>query len=172
MAQRVTLRKRQPYNTTSNRRRVVKTPGGKLVVHHLKKKAVSIIDYLGGVEVLRYGYRCRVGGIMVGWMDWLGLLDTFLYESRGIEIGSGIDEGVTETRFWKLEQKGNDGPEMEWLHLYRTVLTISLPPSVVTVDSTYPVSQLSDPENVSLLALNQDVLYSMEQTRLHASLGC
>ncbi|OCF41284.1 hypothetical protein I317_04942 [Kwoniella heveanensis CBS 569] len=42
MAQRVTLRKRQPYNTTSNRRRVVKTPGGKLVVHHLKKLAVSI----------------------------------------------------------------------------------------------------------------------------------
>jgi hypothetical protein len=43
MAQRVTLRKRQPYNTSSNRRRVVKTPGGKLVVHHLKKKAVSIL---------------------------------------------------------------------------------------------------------------------------------
>ena len=39
MAQRVTLRKRQPYNTTSNRRRVVKTPGGKLVYHHLKKLA-------------------------------------------------------------------------------------------------------------------------------------
>jgi large subunit ribosomal protein L34e len=37
MAQRVTLRKRQPYNTISNRRRVVKTPGGKLVYHHLKK---------------------------------------------------------------------------------------------------------------------------------------
>lgn len=43
MAQRVTLRKRQPYNTTSNRRRVVKTPGGKLVVHHLKKIAVSLL---------------------------------------------------------------------------------------------------------------------------------
>jgi hypothetical protein len=42
MAQRVTLRKRQPYNTTSNRRRVVKTPGGKLVVHHIKKLAVSL----------------------------------------------------------------------------------------------------------------------------------
>lgn len=41
MAQRVTLRKRTPYNTTSARRRVVKTPGGKLVVHHLKKLAVS-----------------------------------------------------------------------------------------------------------------------------------
>ncbi|KAJ7291436.1 ribosomal protein L34Ae [Mycena rebaudengoi] len=34
MAQRVTLRKRQPYNTTSNRRRV-------LVYHHLKKIATS-----------------------------------------------------------------------------------------------------------------------------------
>lgn len=42
MAQRVTLRKRQPYNTKSNRRRVVKTPGGKLVVHHLKKLAVRL----------------------------------------------------------------------------------------------------------------------------------
>jgi hypothetical protein len=41
MAQRVTLRKRQPYNTTSNRRRVVKTPGGKLVYHHIKKLATS-----------------------------------------------------------------------------------------------------------------------------------
>ncbi|KAL7284671.1 hypothetical protein ACG7TL_001968 [Trametes sanguinea] len=39
MAQRVTLRKRNPYNTTSNRRRVVKTPGGKLVYHHIKKLA-------------------------------------------------------------------------------------------------------------------------------------
>ncbi|PPQ68798.1 hypothetical protein CVT26_001713 [Gymnopilus dilepis] len=41
MAQRVTLRKRQPYNTTSNRRRVVKTPGGKLVVHYLNKPAAK-----------------------------------------------------------------------------------------------------------------------------------
>jgi len=41
MAQRVTLRKRQPYNTKSNRRRVVKTPGGKLVYHHLKKRGTA-----------------------------------------------------------------------------------------------------------------------------------
>ncbi|GHJ88762.1 hypothetical protein NliqN6_5164 [Naganishia liquefaciens] len=41
MAQRVTLRKRTPYNTTSNRRRVVKTPGGKLILHHLKKLATA-----------------------------------------------------------------------------------------------------------------------------------
>jgi large subunit ribosomal protein L34e len=37
MAQRVTLRKRQPYNTTSSRRRIVKTPGGVLRYHHIKK---------------------------------------------------------------------------------------------------------------------------------------
>ena len=41
MAQRVTLRKRNPYNTTSNRRRVVKTPGGKLVYHHIKKPGTA-----------------------------------------------------------------------------------------------------------------------------------
>lgn len=41
MAQRVTLRKRQPYNTTSNRRRIVKTPGGVLVYHHIKKLATA-----------------------------------------------------------------------------------------------------------------------------------
>ncbi|KAG9078409.1 60S ribosomal protein L34 [Ceratobasidium sp. UAMH 11750] len=41
MAQRVTIRKRTPYNTKSNRRRVVKTPGGKLVYHHIKKLATS-----------------------------------------------------------------------------------------------------------------------------------
>ena len=41
MAQRVTIRKRTPYNTTSNRRRVVKTPGGRLVYHHLKKPGTA-----------------------------------------------------------------------------------------------------------------------------------
>lgn len=41
MAQRVTLRKRNPYNTTSNKRRVVKTPGGRLVYHHIKKNATA-----------------------------------------------------------------------------------------------------------------------------------
>ena len=58
MAQRVTLRKRQPYNTTSNRRRVLKTPGGKLVYHHLKKlasapKCGDCGIALAGVPVLR-----------------------------------------------------------------------------------------------------------------------
>ncbi|TEB32863.1 putative ribosomal protein L34.e [Coprinellus micaceus] len=41
MAQRVTIRKRTPYNTTSNKRRVIKTPGGKLVYHHLKKAGTA-----------------------------------------------------------------------------------------------------------------------------------
>ena len=37
MAQRLTLRKRNPYNTRSNRRRVVKTPNGEHRYLHLKK---------------------------------------------------------------------------------------------------------------------------------------
>lgn len=39
MVQRVTYRRRLAYNTTSNRTRVIKTPGGKLVNLHLKKPA-------------------------------------------------------------------------------------------------------------------------------------
>merc|ERR1711973_18713 len=39
MAQRLTLRRRLSYNTRSNRRRVSKTPGGKLVYLYEKKPA-------------------------------------------------------------------------------------------------------------------------------------
>ncbi|AWU78470.1 uncharacterized protein C5L36_0E05270 [Pichia kudriavzevii] len=39
MAQRVTFRRRNPYNTKSNQIKVVKTPGGKLVAQHVKKQA-------------------------------------------------------------------------------------------------------------------------------------
>ncbi|CCK72764.1 60S ribosomal protein eL34 KNAG_0L01440 [Huiozyma naganishii CBS 8797] len=39
MAQRVTFRRRNPYNTRSNKIKVVKTPGGKLVAQHVKKQA-------------------------------------------------------------------------------------------------------------------------------------
>ncbi|KAK8442903.1 60S ribosomal protein L34B [Candidozyma auris] len=41
MAQRVTYRRKTPYNTKSNKIRVVKTPGGKLVAQHLKKQATT-----------------------------------------------------------------------------------------------------------------------------------
>lgn len=37
VVQRVTLRKQNPYNTRSNRRTVVKTPGGVVRTQHLKK---------------------------------------------------------------------------------------------------------------------------------------
>ncbi|KAI9297464.1 60S ribosomal protein L34-like protein [Neoconidiobolus thromboides FSU 785] len=37
MVQRLTYRRRLSYNTKSNRVNVVKTPGGKLVYHHVKK---------------------------------------------------------------------------------------------------------------------------------------
>ncbi|PVH18237.1 60S ribosomal protein L34-B [Candidozyma duobushaemuli] len=41
MAQRVTYRRKTPYNTKSNKIKVVKTPGGKLVAQHLKKQATT-----------------------------------------------------------------------------------------------------------------------------------
>ncbi|KDN37688.1 60s ribosomal protein l34-b, partial [Tilletiaria anomala UBC 951] len=58
MAQRVTLRKRTPYNTKSNRRRVIKTPGGKLRYLHIKKlptapKCGDCHTKLPGIEALR-----------------------------------------------------------------------------------------------------------------------
>merc|ERR1712216_1043146 len=39
MVQRLTYRRHTRYNTKSNRQRIVKTPGGKLVYHTLIKKA-------------------------------------------------------------------------------------------------------------------------------------
>ncbi|CAO1636373.1 unnamed protein product [Sympodiomycopsis kandeliae] len=58
MAQRLTLRKRTPYNTKSNRRRVVKTPGGKLRYLHIKKlptapKCGDCHVALPGIKALR-----------------------------------------------------------------------------------------------------------------------
>ncbi|XP_070492521.1 large ribosomal subunit protein eL34-like [Chironomus tepperi] len=38
MVQRLTLRRRLSYNTKSNKRRIVRTPGGRLVYLYLKKK--------------------------------------------------------------------------------------------------------------------------------------
>ncbi|XP_055333451.1 uncharacterized protein LOC129585000 [Paramacrobiotus metropolitanus] len=39
MAQRLTLRRRLPYSTASNKRKIVKTPGGRLVYIYQKKLA-------------------------------------------------------------------------------------------------------------------------------------
>uniref|UniRef100_A0A182NER3 Large ribosomal subunit protein eL34 n=1 Tax=Anopheles dirus TaxID=7168 RepID=A0A182NER3_9DIPT len=38
MVQRLTLRRRLSYNTKSNKRRIVRTPGGRLVYHYVKKR--------------------------------------------------------------------------------------------------------------------------------------
>jgi large subunit ribosomal protein L34e len=72
MAQRVTLRKRQPYNTSSSRRRIVKTPGGVLRYHHIKKlptapKCGDCGSKLSGVRNLAipylYAYHYLIGEI-------------------------------------------------------------------------------------------------------------
>ena len=39
MVQRLTLRRRLSYNTTSNKRKIVKTPGGRLTYQYVKKGA-------------------------------------------------------------------------------------------------------------------------------------
>jgi large subunit ribosomal protein L34e len=38
MVQRLTYRRSNGYNTKSNRVKIVKTPGGRLVYHHVKKQ--------------------------------------------------------------------------------------------------------------------------------------
>ncbi|XP_071829212.1 uncharacterized protein [Apostichopus japonicus] len=38
MVQRMTYRRRHPYKTRSNKVRIVRTPGGRLVYHYLKKR--------------------------------------------------------------------------------------------------------------------------------------
>lgn len=58
MAQRLTLRTRNPYNTKANRRRVVKTPSGKLRYLHLHKlpsapKCGDCHTALPGVKAVR-----------------------------------------------------------------------------------------------------------------------
>ena len=58
IAQRVTYRRRNPYNTRSNKIKVVKTPGGKLVAQHVKKQASrpkcgDCGDALQGISTLR-----------------------------------------------------------------------------------------------------------------------
>jgi large subunit ribosomal protein L34e len=41
MVQRTTYRRRLSYNTKSNKTRVIKTPGGKLAVLHIKKQGTA-----------------------------------------------------------------------------------------------------------------------------------
>ncbi|XP_064621122.1 large ribosomal subunit protein eL34-like [Lineus longissimus] len=53
MVQRLTFRRRLSYNTLSNRRRITKTPGGKLV--YLYKKKLGSISKCGDCKVKLHG---------------------------------------------------------------------------------------------------------------------
>eukprot|EP00178_Gracilaria_changii_P014405 TRINITY_DN40608_c0_g1_i1.p1 TRINITY_DN40608_c0_g1~~TRINITY_DN40608_c0_g1_i1.p1 ORF type:complete len:115 (+),score=0.68 TRINITY_DN40608_c0_g1_i1:37-381(+) len=53
MAQRLTLRRRLSYNTNSNRRKVCKTPGGRLVYHYQKK--LGTLPKCGDCKVKLHG---------------------------------------------------------------------------------------------------------------------
>merc|ERR1711862_1038067 len=51
MVQRLTFRRRLSYNTKSNRRTIVKTPGGRLVYHY--KKKLGTIPKCGDCKVVK-----------------------------------------------------------------------------------------------------------------------
>merc|ERR1711862_1065628 len=53
--QRLTFRRRLSYNTKSNRRKIVKTPGGKLVYHYTKK--LGTIPKCGDCKIKLHGIR-------------------------------------------------------------------------------------------------------------------
>merc|ERR1712012_741294 len=55
MVQRLTFRRRLSYNTKSNRRTIVKTPGGKLVYHY--KKKLGAIPKCGDCKVKLHGIK-------------------------------------------------------------------------------------------------------------------
>merc|ERR1712018_17626 len=55
MVQRLTFRRRLSYNTKSNRRKIVKTPGGKLVYHYTKK--LGTIPKCGDCKIKLHGIR-------------------------------------------------------------------------------------------------------------------
>ncbi|KAL7300421.1 hypothetical protein TKK_0006846 [Trichogramma kaykai] len=65
MVQRLTYRRRLSYNTKSNRRQVVRTPGGKLVYQYLKKakkipRCGNCKEKLRGIQPARPQERSRM----------------------------------------------------------------------------------------------------------------
>ena len=65
MVQRLTLRRRLSYNTKSNRRRIVRTPGGRLVYQYVKKnksvpKCGQCKEKLKGIRPTRPCERSRL----------------------------------------------------------------------------------------------------------------
>jgi len=63
--QRLTLRRRLSYNTNSNKRRIVRTPGGRLVYQYVKKrrnvpKCGQCKDKLKGIRPTRPSERSRM----------------------------------------------------------------------------------------------------------------
>ncbi|VEN64714.1 unnamed protein product [Callosobruchus maculatus] len=65
MVQRLVFRRRLSYNTKSNRRRIVRTPGGKLVYQYLKKpkkipRCGQCKDRLRGIIPARSQERSRL----------------------------------------------------------------------------------------------------------------
>ena len=115
---RVTLRRRKSYNTKTNRIRVVKTPGGRLVVQYLRKTAGGVRatgplkERLGGLRKLRNAqYKnisktqrriCRpYGGVLTPNQVKENIMRAFLLEEVKI-----VKEMVGREERTKKAQKG------------------------------------------------------------------
>nr|UYR00234.1 ribosomal protein L34 [Plectrocnemia conspersa] len=102
MVQRLTFRRRLSYNSKSNRRRMVRTPGGKLVYQYLKKpkrvpKCGQCKDRLRGITPARPMERSRMsrrkktvtrayGGVLCHRCVKERILRAFLIEEQKIVV--------------------------------------------------------------------------------------
>lgn len=69
MVQRLTYRRRKPYNTSSNRRRISKTPGGRLVYLNIKKVCLLRHYVINASEIhcdLSYNFNDRTMVFVLG----------------------------------------------------------------------------------------------------------
>jgi len=100
MPQRFTYRRRHPYNTASNKTKIVRAPGGKLVLHYRKKiakgpkcgdcgSALSGIPHLRPKEYSRLSKRQKTvsrayGGSRCGNCVSQRIMRAFLIEEQNI----------------------------------------------------------------------------------------
>ncbi|KAJ3043329.1 60S ribosomal protein L34 [Rhizophlyctis rosea] len=113
MVQRVTYRRRLSYNTKSNKTRVIKTPGGKLRLLHIRKKAGApkcgdCGSVLAGVPSLRPTQYARIsrrqksvtrpyGGSRCGTCVRSRIIRAFLIEEQKI-VKKVLKAQVAETK--------------------------------------------------------------------------
>ncbi|XP_071444057.1 large ribosomal subunit protein eL34-like [Hetaerina americana] len=125
MAQRLVCRRRLSYNTKSNRRRIVRTPGGRLVYQYLKKpktipRCGHCKDKLRGIQPARSMERSRMsrrkktvrrsyGGVLCHKCVKERIVRAFLIEEQKIVVKVLKAQKVvicTITKDWRWDTSG------------------------------------------------------------------